>query len=535
VIGKKVKKSVLIGLAALVVITLMAGCSNKGNNPSEEGVNSSTKQATWGDAPQVKMAVADWGNFSEAFSKTGDDPVDNPYTRYIFEKTGVRLVPVLYPGSEFKQKLAVEITGNTKIDLINYWDLQQEWMQNGSIITINELLNKYKNSTPNIQQNIPNDAWAGLTKKNDVWGFPVRPALGHPDIYYVFVRKDWLDTLHLEMPKSTDDLTNILKAFTEEDPDKNQKKDTFGLTVGKNFGGTNTWMFFWGVDIWSDGYVDGKLTSQAETPQARAGYEKIAQWFKNGYVNQEGLTDDNIGPKLLVNNKAGVFIGSGPQMIQYSQDLQKNGFENANWSIVPNQIVSSFDTKFYGWPRQDNKSGAIMITSVSNKQDAIMKLMEWMYSEEGTRFQELGLPGREYNIVDGKNVKDMKYDQDHKSYLGLFNLGKSYNHVTKQITLDNWNNTELAKQIVEATEKYDNFTTPFLRVVFNYPDSAAWKEFPDYRKAVDVYGAKFWLGQLDASKDNDWQAFIKENDKYGMHKLYAEIEEEFKEDQAAGK
>ena len=35
----------------------------------------------------------------------------------------------------------------------------------------------------------------------------------------VIIRKDWLQKLGLSMPKTTDDLYNIAKAFTDDDPD----------------------------------------------------------------------------------------------------------------------------------------------------------------------------------------------------------------------------------------------------------------------------------------------------------------------------
>lgn len=50
----------------------------------------------------------------------------------------------------------------------------------------------------------------------------------------LFIRKDWLDKLHLQMPKTLDDLLNVAKAFTFNDPDGDGKNDTYG------FGATTT-------------------------------------------------------------------------------------------------------------------------------------------------------------------------------------------------------------------------------------------------------------------------------------------------------
>lgn len=64
----------------------------------------------------------------------------------------------------------------------------------------------------------------------------------------LFIRKDWLDKLHLQAPKTLDDFYNVAKAFTLNDPDGNGKNDIYGflrvdqLRRGLLFGG-----------VWSEG------------------------------------------------------------------------------------------------------------------------------------------------------------------------------------------------------------------------------------------------------------------------------------------
>ncbi|MGN0180837.1 MAG: extracellular solute-binding protein, partial [Candidatus Ornithomonoglobus sp.] len=47
----------------------------------------------------------------------------------------------------------------------------------------------------------------------------------------VTIRKDWLDNLGLEIPKTIDDFEEVLKQFTVGDPDGNGKDDTYGMIV----------------------------------------------------------------------------------------------------------------------------------------------------------------------------------------------------------------------------------------------------------------------------------------------------------------
>ncbi len=56
--------------------------------------------------------------------------------------------------------------------------------------------------------------------------------LGTPSIITrnegLVIRKDWLDNLGLEVPTTTEELLEVLRAFTYDDPDGNGKNDTYG-------------------------------------------------------------------------------------------------------------------------------------------------------------------------------------------------------------------------------------------------------------------------------------------------------------------
>ena len=47
----------------------------------------------------------------------------------------------------------------------------------------------------------------------------------------MFIRQDWLDNLGLKMPTTIEELKEVARAFTEDDPDGNGQNDTYGLAV----------------------------------------------------------------------------------------------------------------------------------------------------------------------------------------------------------------------------------------------------------------------------------------------------------------
>jgi ABC-type glycerol-3-phosphate transport system substrate-binding protein len=544
------KKILTVLIAFILTVSLIAGCSQEKpsaepevkatNTPSatEEASVPSVPSVTWEDAPQIRMVVRGSTGIDEALAKTEDDIEDNLYTRYIFEKTGVRLIPVVYPNQleDFKTKLAVEIASGAQIDLLKFNSLQQDWLEAGISIRINDILEQYKSITPNIENNITPEGWEGVSKKGDIYGFPTRPGLGNPSVSGVFIRKDWLDKVGLPMPKSTDDITKIMQAFTHEDPDGNGKNDTFGMGLKKNFSGIHMGLYLWGVNVYSDEWVDGKLINQAFSDRARHAYSTYAQWFAEGLIDKEGIIDTHAKSRAIINGKIGLAIETGGSMLNLQSDMEKNGMSD-KFVMVETPIVSSFDNKTYGFRATENISDAVMITPIAKDYESIMKLMDFMYSEEGTKFQEFGLLDREHKVVDGKQEIDVAYSMDNKSYLDVFNLGKSYNHISSEAYTFSYGESDLAKKIIEKTvNDYYNLHTHYLRIIYDYPQNPAWNKYPDYRKGIGSGAApaglvsKFYLGEWDPMNDEHWNNFMTEVNKYGMDKLYAEIQDEYEKD-----
>jgi len=80
---------------------------------------------------------------------------------------------------------------------------------------------------------VPNNAaLKSMTFNNRLYGIPACALSGQEP--YLWIREDWLENLDLDAPVTVDDVFNVAKAFIQDDPDGNGKKDTIGLPL-------NTW------------------------------------------------------------------------------------------------------------------------------------------------------------------------------------------------------------------------------------------------------------------------------------------------------
>lgn len=507
------KKRIISLMLAAATLMSMTSC----------GTKKASKDDAFENAPVVTFATK---NYYEAnIGKAGDDVMDNPYIRYVYEKTGVRLQPVLLSAnqSEADQQMAVKRAGGEQIDIILNWDIQQAYMQSGLIITLNDLLEQYKDKIPNIMANIPESGWSGMKKKEQIWGIPGRYVLPNPSIAYIFLRKDWMDKLNLDMPETTDDLGNILRAFTEEDPDGNGVKDTFGMAHEGEQTVTRLLQLF-GCDSWNEQYVNGRLMNGATTNVARKAFSVLRSWDQAGYINRDGIADSKAHDTLVSTNKIGAIIGTAAKIDKYTTTLHENGFADAEWVMPTTQIKSSIDGIF--WGRNSTKSNhatAAMITSMAKDYDSIFKVLDWFYSEEGTFFQSWGLEGREYKMVDGKPVRNEDYISS-KSYLNMFEFGKSYNHYWEELAYSTYGDNQFAKDYINETiNNFNNYVGASdkinLSIKFDYPDLPEFTTYPDWRKGVATNMMKFVTGDLDPANDSVWNTYLSECDSYGLNKL----------------
>ena len=65
------------------------------------------------------------------------------------------------------------------------------------------------------------------------------------------IRQDWLDNLGLDMPETFEEFKEVMRAFTEDDPDGNGVDDTYGFVssyqgpYNREWNGLEFWLWPW--------------------------------------------------------------------------------------------------------------------------------------------------------------------------------------------------------------------------------------------------------------------------------------------------
>ena len=118
-----------------------------------------------------------------------------------------------------------------------------------------------------------------------LYGIPTGNAQRIPS-QFLWVRKDWLARLNLEVPKTLDDVIAVARAFKNNDPDGNGADDTWGLGLCKEmsdfagFGTVEGIVNAYGSSILQYIWLkneDGTVTYAPTTQGTRDALQKLAE------------------------------------------------------------------------------------------------------------------------------------------------------------------------------------------------------------------------------------------------------------------
>ncbi|MEK3916732.1 extracellular solute-binding protein [Paenibacillus sp. FSL H7-0331] len=244
----------------------------------------------------------------------------------------------------------------------------------------------------------------------------------------LITRKDWLDKLGLKPPTTIDEWHTVLKAFKEKDPNGNGKADEIPYSIAKTPSGTalggigsgmSEFTAAWGI---LDGFykdpASGKLMYGPLQPQYKDYLTTMASWYKEGLIDSEFASTDSKGlTTKLQNELVGTTFGSLGSIIGNTTTLARA--KNPSFSLIGVKPPIGPGGKSYNYSSQTiQKVGlSAIITKSSKYPKEIIRLIDYMYSDEGQALLNWGIEGKSYEVKDGKKffTDDIMKSKDGKS------------------------------------------------------------------------------------------------------------------------
>ncbi|WJH34448.1 extracellular solute-binding protein [Paenibacillus sp. CC-CFT747] len=235
--------------------------------------------------------------------------------------TGVDFKVSLTGGQEYFTKLNLMIASG---DVPDYFSVDLPTMTKlageGLIMPLDDMLKKMPNASKYYK---PQDLQAGMVN-GKIYAFPdaIRPEPFNGQNVNGFVgRLDWLKKIGAGEPKTLDQLYDVLKAFTMNDPDGNGKKDTYGLggTKPGAFGSVSGFDGIFGAfgvapSFWHE--RNGTIRMGMVLPETKQALTLLQKWYKEGLIDPEfPVTTDKQLDEKMTNSKVGI-VGKNAWLVQ---------------------------------------------------------------------------------------------------------------------------------------------------------------------------------------------------------------------------
>lgn len=374
------------------VITSIAGCGGTGGETPKETASGDNVIKLFANFSPVEAGVSD-----QAFLDACE------------EATGIKIEFEIPPSTSYQERLQLMLASSEYADAILFPSTSDQSYLNAVSSGVALPVNEYLKNAPNLMEYTYDFSWDALKTNGDenIYGIP-RTSLTRMDGF--MVREGWLEKVGLSIPEdhavTVEEFDEILKRFTKNDPDGNGKDDTFGITIfadgSKKISPIIPYAF--GVTGWqkqegSDSYMD--LTYDRNSDAYKKALEYTASIFKNGYTDMNAATYNvNNATEKFHKGEAGVFPGFAGHVKKYEAEIrQTNPDAKVNYLFVKNEegklCANAQGTGMYGhWT----------IMKGCKNPENVIKVFDWMLSDEGKAAMLEGKEGLNYNIEDGKKV-----------------------------------------------------------------------------------------------------------------------------------
>ncbi|MGI6636428.1 MAG: extracellular solute-binding protein [Christensenellales bacterium] len=324
------------------------------------------------------------------------------------EKLGVNLqFYVCANHDDYVNRLATLKASQNLPDIIhtNRAELK-EMIENDVVLPLDDLLAEYGQDLLADKD----DTFSSFTFDGKIYGIPNTSSEWSQNVM-MGIRKDWLDNLSLEVPKTLDDFYNVMKAFTYDDPDGNGVKDTIGLGIALTSG--STWGYgiaeAFGISRRYQNLVDGKVTPWLLHPN----YLEMIKYYQKLY--QEGLMEPDFATAPWINVAEALWAGKygaiafGP--IGTSNNWMSRYAEpKPEWVYVMLEGPygdSGFDIQHPGL------GGCVAVNANAKYPEAVMRVLNYAVTEEGQDLLILGLKGKHFKDNDDGSISYLPpYDAD---------------------------------------------------------------------------------------------------------------------------
>jgi len=404
-----------LALAAAGAVAL-AGCTGSGQS-----------------APAASAAKLTSLSIMAPFLSANAPAADNQIGTALNKALGVDLKINWVPNASYEDKTNITLAGSDIPQVMVIQGKTPGFVKNAQAGAFWDLTS-YLKDYPNLKTNAP-EVQAASSINGKVYGvYRARDTMREG----IIIRKDWLAKLGLQVPKTVDDLYKVAAAFTNDDPDGNGVKDTYGIIIPKWPGGIGSNSPYDAIETWygaGNGWKKtsgGKLEPGFMQPEWTKAVEFEKKLVTDGLVNPDYATLDSAKwNEPFLNGKGGIIIDVQSRASQIVSLLKQKDPAHFQDYVEIGGNLESPSGKLYALPTS-GYSGFLAIPKAQVKTEAqlrsVLAVLNTMNTPKIGKLLNNGIEGVTYTESDGLAVAVPNVSQELKDDVGAYaQLGTNVN------------------------------------------------------------------------------------------------------------
>ncbi|MEK3869915.1 MULTISPECIES: extracellular solute-binding protein [unclassified Paenibacillus] len=501
---KKMKQMAVLSFALILLLSACGGVKSVTTGAGEGG----------GSPGGEEPATITWMNMLHTpTTPTGD------IQKLIEEKTNTKIKFSWVPDASKEERINTALASTSLADIVSLTILENASVRNALKAGMFWEVGPYLDEFPNLGA-ISEEQRRAASIGGKLYGVPFLKDVARNG---VVIRKDWLDKLGLEVPKTTGELMAVAKAFTEQDPDGNGKKDTYGFIDRSDliYGAFKTLSSYFGTPNYWEVSEDGKFTPEFETEGYLKTMDYMKELYVNGYINQDfAVTAKKDQQDGFSQGKAGIYVGAlfdGKNLLNNAIGIQ-DGMEIA----LVNDITSTGNESDRAiWAGNGGIGGLLAFPKSEVKDEAelkrLLKFVNDLMDEEIFTLMTYGIEGVHYTVDADMAVTILnqnKWEQEVQPFSSSRPKEPGYKiHDADPLKVE-------ATELILENEKYAVYNPAYSLESETYTTMGS-----ELQKIITDATYKYILGSLDL---NGFKAEVEKWKQSGGGKIISEYEAAYK-------
>ena len=322
----------IITCVLTITLIIICGCqdNNTPSNPSKVTTDAEYESAMHiaettplGRYPeQLTYTLGKLSGANNSNLPQGETYENNAYTQILNEILNVQNQDIFEAAdNQYDDNVSMVIAQKDLPDVMIVQDMDElQYLVENDMIE--DLTDSYNNcmceTIKNIYKSYGSSIMDVVTFDDRIMAIPETNISDGPNL--IWLRKDWMDKLGLEAPRTLSDAEEIIRQFIEKDPGNNGVGSTVGLVADTSLCGGCGYSSEYTLDIVFAAYgafpkqwikdEDGKVVYGSVQPEAKKALEHIHEMYEEGILDRNFLmrTSSNI-IELIVNGQCGSFFG----------------------------------------------------------------------------------------------------------------------------------------------------------------------------------------------------------------------------------